>query len=297
MIMKTPIAMSLLIALSALTVAASGNISPLDIEIRRLLSEQLERYSSAQALSSSWVGSGNGGYVIRTEVDLTGDGDPEVLVSSTVDMHKFSANWHVYSRDADGALRSYEGLYRAIVIWDRPGQDASGAFVVTDDLGWGEQGLRVTRFSNMRSTDEVLPHPAGTDENAGNAFDRGDIWPRRQLTVQGVKLCDYVSGRGEWKVMNFEKAAPYGEGYFLAAEDAEEMRANKVFTPEVALRALRSLPTPGPGAARSDSTRHESSFVGAYAGLWVGLGLLLAAVAVWIKMACTSRRNANRDCP
>lgn len=300
--------------ISYLLILLSGNLwgqsdSAMDLELRRIATENVSRLVGGPG--DVWANAGNGGYLLHAEQDLTGDGKPEVLLASTLNVFKYSTEWLVYSRQEDGTLRSYEGTYRASVISDRPGRNAAGHFVIANEFSWDADGLHVRRFSEGRILTEILPHVVSANEQpeikdsgldreekieaAGQAFDLGETWPSRHLPVRGIRLADYVAGKPTWKNMNFERAAPGSDGYFIAAEDAEEMRANTAFTPQVALEMLRKLPpvvsgkAAGQGISSSKSIdtgnlpdkrgagEDTSIFSSAYAGLWVSICLLIAA--------------------
>lgn len=277
----------------------SADDSPLDVETRHYALEQVERYASAQGLRPSWEGPGNGGYLLRAEVDLTGDGKPELLLTSTLELLNQVTSWRVFENTRDGSLWQYPEAYVGSANVYRPARDAAGDMVVLR-YDRNRRHLDVMTFKGGRQEHKFIPDNAPEWDNESYVFQNYETkWPEIRFPVNGIKLCDYAAGSQEWEPIDFEKPAPGGDGYFIVATDAEVMRGNKSFTPDVALLQLRSLPplsaapsiTGGNGnrLATSEANRSrygkdsgdESNAV--YGGLWIGAVFLAVALVVWLK--------------
>jgi|GEM_PF-4424881 len=210
-----------------------------------------------------WEGSGNGGYLLKADVDLTGDGRPEWLVSSTLNMFNHSTDWLVYARSPDRKLIPFDGSFRAPPGYVRPGRNEAGAFVIAGDLGWSEEGLRVTRFERSKIVEELLPHGGEQTEQSARDFELGLSWPRVRYPVFGIRLSDFASGKIVWREIDIDKASPADHsGYFILAEDAAQMLGNTAFTAEFALQLLNSAgetATRTPVTVQSDSGPREGA--------------------------------------
>lgn len=303
----------LLDAIIILMIVPTSKAEPIQseaAEIKNFAEEKIR--AELHTAGDTWVNAGNGGYLLRAEVDITGDNRPEVLITSTLDLHRGLTNWRVFETETGGSLRRYEEPYLGGVNVYRPARDAAGDFVLLQYDRW-QRHLAIVKFKNGRQERSFIADNSPEWDDETHPFLNYETkWPDIQFQVEGIKLCDYVTGKTNWKAINFDDPAPFTEYYFIPAQDGEDMKANKAFTPEVALQMLRALkpadsgtptaagkqyPLPALGndsGSGSDGKEGNSPFSSAYAGLWVGFAFLIAAVAVWFKMLRSGNCGSNQ---
>jgi MYXO-CTERM domain-containing protein len=211
-----------------------------------------------------WTDSGNGGYVFRFDLDVTGDGRPEMFLSSSLNFRNESGLWQVYENRGEQGYIPFEyvpgksdvGLF-ATELWieDVNGQRSILAFG-RDRMDWfiGRYSFRDGRviYESAKTTQEMVERTKA----AGNV-------KRVVPEVRGVLLADLLRNpEAEWKRINFDSRAPNPNGYYIAAEDAEKVKGLSNFTPGLALKwlqsaavgkrpaeALGTTPAPSPEAA------------------------------------------------
>ena len=296
--MKPILLLTILNCCCALLVQAN----PQEAEIRRLVSSEIGHlYRVGQALEGRWVEAGQGGYILRAQVDLTGDRKPELLLSTTMSEHLGLTTWHIYEKTADGTVRSYVDTLLLPIGSYQPARDPAGDFVLLQYDRHARE-LAIQKFKEWRVETQVVSDAEIEQLDESHfCYDYETKWPYQQFPVEALKVSDYVSGNGSWRTIDHQLVVMPDEGYFLSTADAEEMKSNKDFTPEVALRMLRSLPPtaagspdnhgdqpPGtvPGGTSQSATAEEeggSLFTSAWAGLWAGLCLVAVAAFLWFR--------------
>jgi hypothetical protein len=289
-----------------------------EVEIRRLLAERIGHlYSVGQALEGVWERAGQGGYILRAQVDLTGDAKPELLLSTTMQAWRHSTIWEVYSQNADGALQRFAQPLTLAIGSYQPARDPDGEFVLLNYDRHDRQllvekvraeGVETVAVSN--SNNELDTTDLDVDETKANYYDNyAEKWPGQEFVVEALKVYDFIAGRTAWRTIDQRLVVMPDDGYFLSSTDAEEMKANKDFTPQMALEMLRKLPPiaagppagrdapssepPGiaPTAGKRSREERVSVFSSAYAGLWAGVCLLAAAALLLVRQCRAGMRR------
>lgn len=204
-----------------------------EVVIQNWTKDLLALYANANGLISSW-GPSNGGYIFRSEIDLNGDGIEELLISSSMDHMTRSDEISVYGRKKSGEWQAYSTLWNNRPFCCRPGIDENGNVVIANEFSFHESGLYVVQFKDFDVLKITIPYRGSDFDKDHMDFVKYKSWPLVQIPVYGIKLSDYVIGRNNWKLVDFHDAAEDPNGCFMLKEDAEEMRANTAFTPQVA---------------------------------------------------------------
>lgn len=219
-----------------------------------------------------WEAAGSGGYVLRFDLDVTGDGLPEMFLTSTLDMVKQSSVWKAYKAQPDGyapyAQVQKEGLsLYATEIWvEQIGN--SLAFV-----SWGHDRFGVDSFNwylvrYLFDDRGIVSTRALSTEEEINALRASGRLTRIEPTVYGVLLADLLSNQDvAWKRIDFKSQGPSPNGYYIAAEDGEKIRSLTNFTPTVAMKELQALvrdvsvaaKTPGENVSRTFNSQVPSA--------------------------------------
>lgn len=189
-----------------------------------------------------WASSGSGGYVFRFDLDVSGDGLPEMFITSSLELRNQSAMWSVYKAQGNGNYVPY--TYAP----ERSGLSAFATEIHIEDVGGtksiltfgsdrGKNYAGRYSFRDSRVAFEIKEVDAAT-------FDRLKSSPtvkRVVPEVQGVLMVDLLRNPiAAWKRIDFERNAPDPNGYFIAVEDAERVKGFGNFTPDLALRWLAS---------------------------------------------------------
>ncbi len=73
--------------------------------------------SSPNAGGWKWETNRNGGYLVRKEMDVTGDGQPELFVASTLQSTRHEQTWTIFDVAKDGTLRPYRTTLNHSSAW------------------------------------------------------------------------------------------------------------------------------------------------------------------------------------
>jgi hypothetical protein len=188
----------------------------------------------------TWETNGNGGYLLRMAIDVTGDGVPEQFITSSLTAVKQVAEWTVYDLNKAGEMRPYLRSIRlpADSVWPASNDsDPSLVYVGAPDrereLASDEKSYPVYHFKfTFPEINETLAY-ASADE----AIKIRPSDPSQLPKLQAILLADYLTKQDakwadvtEWKLD--------ANDCFFRPEDTEIALNNTDFTPQAALVML-----------------------------------------------------------
>ena len=190
----------------------------------------------------TWETNGNGGYLLRMAIDVTGDGVPEQFLTSSLTAVKQVAEWTVYDLNKAGEMRPYLRSIRlpADSVWAASNDsDPSLVYVAAPDrereLASDEKPYPVHHFKfTFPEINKTLAY-ASADE----AIKIRPSDPSQLPKLQAILLADYLTKPDakwadvtEWKLDANDR--------FFRPEDTERAMKNTDFTPQAALAMLGS---------------------------------------------------------
>ncbi len=206
--------------------------------------------------SMDWRLSGNGGYLVKMSIDVTGDGHPEIFISySLASNSRWGASWKVFDSSFDGDFLPYEGnvfLYDDLYIYKNNEIIELRCKQPPRLARYKESGEReIYRFSfgypNIAETKESM-----TDDEVEKWIEGAiPLMPK----IEAMLVMDYLTDpNAEWRGVS-EWSANMSD-YFLIPEDKIRIDESEWFTATVALARLKNESSL---SSQSDSgTRHES---------------------------------------
>lgn len=203
--------------------------------------------------SAEWEGSGNGGYVMRHLLDVTGDGRSELLVSSSLASSSNRSEWKVFDVSPTGEMRPYEGTISlmADAVWvtkagsttelrcEWPPDFDSDEGVKNRLLPEGEVRHHVSRiefaYPKIKETKASVTDAEAVSLKSGST----DTKPK----LETMLLADYLTNpNAAWQIVPEWRSN--SNDYFQRPEDAARINELSGFTPQVAMSLL--------GAAQGD---------------------------------------------
>lgn len=215
---------------------AASAASPAPKQVFEYLKPVLEHETNAAG--DIWASSGNGGYVFRFDLDVSGDGLPEMFITSSLEFQNQSGTWRAYraQRNGDYVPYNYAGgvgglhMFGTELLVEQVGAAKS---ILTFGSDRGKNYVGRYSFQDTQVSFERNEVDAATFNQLKSSPSVKRIVPE----VQGVLLVDLLRNpNAEWKRIDFERNAPDPNGYFIAAEDAERVKGLVNFTPDLALR-------------------------------------------------------------
>lgn len=188
----------------------------------------------------AWETHGNGGYLLRMEMDVNGDGHDEIFLTTSLTAVKRSADWKVFDVDTSGAMRPYARSIEvpADSVWPSSDEATPSLIYVAAPSLEREQANEVATFPVYRFTfafPQIEKSLSYATEGAVAALRPSD--PNRLPKLQAILLADYLADRDagwseveEWKMDANDS--------FFRPEDRDRAASNTSFTPEVALNAI-----------------------------------------------------------
>jgi hypothetical protein len=201
----------------------------------------------------AWETNGSGGYVMRHLLDVTGDGRPELLVSSSLTSSSNRSEWKVFDMSPTGQMRPYEGTISLMsdAIWvtkagnttelrcEWPPDFDSDEGVKNRLLPEGEVRHHVSRIEFAYP--KIKETKASVTDAEAMSLKAGSTEPKPKL--EAMLLVDYLTNSGAaWQVVPEWRSN--SNGYFQRPEDAARINELGGFTPQVAMSLL--------GAAQGD---------------------------------------------
>lgn len=200
----------------------------------------------------TWETNGNGGYLLRKSMDVTGDGRPEMFVASTLQSTRHEQTWVVFDVAEDGTLRPYRRvLQQSFAFPIVEGDQAYLVSVLPPDKerlqASDEKAYPVSRFTfTFPEIKETLTYASESEAAKLRPTD-----PNQLPKLQAILLADYLMKPDakwaevtEWKID--------ANDCFFLPEDKERASKNTAFTPQVALSQLGVVQSPSPSG--SDQT-------------------------------------------
>jgi hypothetical protein len=252
----------------------------------------------------TWETNGNGGFLIRKLMDVTGDGRPELFVASTLESSKHAHVWHVFDVSEDGILKPYDTTLNFISASPRTenGQHYLDLFPFADQERLRtnhEKPYRVVRYSfSFPAIEESTFYVSEAD---AVKIQPNDLTKLPKL--QAILLADYLAKPNiEWAdVAEWKLDA---NDCFFRLEDKERAIKNTSFTPQEALRFLGEIDNEGQREKRrpdfptevrsnlkdsktqdsmSDQNSADTEFITQLT--WTILAILIAiSVVSWLKL-------------
>lgn len=197
-----------------------------------------------------WAYCGNGGYVFRFDMDVSGDGIPEMFLASSLWSWKSNITWYAFKGLADGDYMPYtyaseiQGISsRATELWLE--ESDHGYSIVSFGTDRGSYYLGRYRIESTK----IVFDRKEIDESTFHQLEASPKVKRIVPVISAVVLADLLRNpNSEWKRFDFDSYTPNEMGYYIAPEDAERIKGLVNFTPDLALRWLTSAAagkTPG----------------------------------------------------
>lgn len=269
-------------------VFACTNTQAVMPEVFDYLQKTLER--TRGYVDEPWKETG-GGYVFKVEMDVTGDGIPELFLSDTSKQApRGSLVWQVY-------LRKGHGVYQPVVIsesclpwlkvtdvltlnfysdlilrkesngdvsfirWAKDGKSNSDG---TLDMHYYLLSYTISGERAFIRRKELLYRNESEEDLAGDS----DYWEgqpgNRRVTVdvEAILLADLLRyPKTPWRKIRWDDGVPSPEGLFLAKEDEERVPKLAAFTPTLAMQWLKTA-----AAGKEPSLELEPGLRGAFEG-------------------------------
>ena len=189
----------------------------------------------------TWETNGNGGYLLRVQMDVTGDDRPEVFIASTLESTKHAQSWTIFDVDVDGSMRPYnrsleysfawpvtESGLKHLIYVSRPDRERER---VSEDKTYA-----VYRFAF--AFPEIKESISYASEEEAAKLSQAN--PSQLPKLQAILLADYLtkpdatwSDVTEWKLD--------ANDCFFRAEDKDRATKNTAFSPQVALARIRQV--------------------------------------------------------
>ncbi len=198
-----------------------------------------------------------GGYVLRVDLDITGDGLPEMFVTTSSGMYRGSPVWRVYHARREGGyepfvlgrLEKVDGVVREPTlsvdgrfgIYLRKnkgvfelGQPWHDRFTAEEEERWGVNYVSF-RGNQVQFATEYL----GEDWDGGS--DKGELVQLEEM-IQGVLIADLLRNpEAPWHPVRLSESAPNLLGSFLDPQDQSRVEKMGMFHPALAWEWLRAV--------------------------------------------------------
>jgi hypothetical protein len=235
---------------------ADTRAGAIDDSIRPVIAKEMLKSGN----SAEWDGSGNGGYLFRHLIDVTGDGRAELFVSSSLASSSNRSEWKVFDVSPTGEMRPYEGSISlmADAVWvaktgnttelrcEWPPDFDSDEGLKNRLLPEGEVRHHVSRigfvYPKIKETKASVTDEEALILKAGST----DAKP----ILEAMLLADYLTNQNaNWQVV--PEWLSNSNDYFQLPEDAARINELNSFTPQVAMSLLgatqgdiRATPSP-----------------------------------------------------
>jgi len=188
----------------------------------------------------TWETNGNGGYLLRMAIDVTGDGVPELFLTSSLTAVKQVAEWTVYDLNKAGEMRPYLRSIRlpADSVWPASNDsDPSLVYVAAPDrereLASDEKSYPVHHFKfTFPEINKTLAYASADDVLKIRPSD-----PSQLPKLQAILLADYLT-KPDAKWVDVTEWKLDANDCFFRPEDTERAMKNTDFTPQAALVML-----------------------------------------------------------
>lgn len=196
-----------------------------------------------------WENTKSGGYLFRFQMDVTGDGQKEIFVTSSLNAFRLDATWNVFQADKNGRFTPFDKTVRLPMNELRVEQTDNGPVFVQ----WSESdriyAVTKTRFRghNILTDTETVPFNDFIDGKQAKLLESTFLV---QPPLEAIALIDFLNNPdGMW--MPVKSLATNADGYVVIPDDAE--RLNRLsMTPQEAVALLENL-APSPSAISRNS--------------------------------------------
>ena len=186
----------------------------------------------------TWEINGNGGYLLKKSIDVTGDGRPELFVASTLESSKDAHVWHVFDVAEDGKIRPYSTTLNFISATPRTenGLRSLDLFPFADEKRLRishEKPYSVVHYSfSYPTVSHTTSYVSEADAITLQAYDVSQL-PK----LQAILLADFLTNPdAEWAdVIDWKLDV---NDCFFQSIDKERAANNTSFTPQEAVRLL-----------------------------------------------------------
>lgn len=194
------------------------------------------------AAGDAWSYSGNGGYVLRFDLDVTGDRDTEMFLISTLDFQKLQGRWNVYKAVPGGTFEPYEGQVSLSPTGFWLENRGGGKVIVTSFHDrWSDQEKREILRKDSFAGDKITSESSRFMDDPLRELETQGAIKKYVPEVWGILLADLLrDSNTEWRRMNFESPTPSPSNYFIAAEDSDKVKGLANFTPDLAMKWLEA---------------------------------------------------------
>lgn len=188
----------------------------------------------------AWEANSNGGYLLRMEMDVNGDGQNEMFLTSSLTAVKRSAEWTVFDVDKSGTMRPYARTIElpADSVWPSGDQTSPSLIYVAAPSREREQASETAIFPVYRfafAYPEIEKSLSYATEEAVTSLRPTD--QDRLPKLQAILLADYLTGtNAAWS--DVEEWKMDANDSFFRLEDHDRAATNTEFTPEAALKAI-----------------------------------------------------------
>lgn len=260
-----------MIILALLFACLSNSLAQREAMIDKFLSPIITASAADPNVEAwSWKMNRNGGYILRRTMDVTGDGQTEIFIASTLHSNRRGHYWKVFDLAKDGDMRQYE-----------QGLDFGSAWPVTENgktylmqhpfpARPGDESFRAGDGNLYRVIRHSFAFPdvreTTTYVSEAEAMKLRPTDPSELPKMQAILLADYLTNPdAEWSEVT-ELKLDGSDSYYIE-ENEERAEKNTAFTPQAALERLglgQSTPKDQKGVNQSEqaaapSVQHEAA--------------------------------------
>lgn len=231
-------AIKLLFPLSFIPLASAKENEVVNGYVKDLISANTKNEVEGSDL---WLLHGHGGYLLRTRMDVNGDGTQELFLSSTLTMQGYQQIWEVYDNLPDGQIRKYNGAIVTSDMWPAN----SGVSTILLSLEPPDKDLEIhnnPKYYPINQFTFIFPNIDETHTNLSEE-DVEALKPEREKRrgkIESILLADYLNNpNAKWTIDGDFQLDENGCAFL--EESKERSKMNTDLTPQKALSLLAHL--------------------------------------------------------